>query len=146
MVARNIGAFINPAYCIQSTNAGTTQNGAWIDRLQGSPLSMPLSALLVVAWACTVVTAETLTVSANLQDATDSSGTGAAAYGTALAAAVVATGTTGASLLTGVSQLDISLGSAREFVRSQHKLAVSASGTVQHSAVLIFGGFDKLPA
>lgn len=146
MVARNIGAYINPVYCIQSTNAGSTQSGAWIDRLMGSPLSMPLSCTLVIAWACTVVTSETLTVSANIQDATDSSGTGAASYGSTLAAAVVATGTTGGSVLTGVSQLDNSLGGAREFVRSQHKLAVSASGTVQHSAVLIFGGFDKLPA
>lgn len=138
---RDIGSYIKSAFCgaASATAAGTGDatevDGAYIDRQDH------LSAKLVISYTATLQQDETLTIAANMQDASDSSGTGVADYGTAYAATVVATGGTGGSTETGTVELDVDLAAAKQYVRAQFTPDLSASGTDTAivSAVLILG-------
>lgn len=148
MKARDIGAQLAPRACggVEATAGGagdaTEKDGQWIDR-QGY-----LSATLVITYEATLGDGETLSIAANLQDADDDQGTGAADYGDAIANAVVATGGTGGSTEVGQVRQDVDLSGAKQYVRGQFTPDLSAGTTdvAVVSAVLILGGADEVPA
>ena len=142
---RDIGSLIKGAFALIPNvvtagggGDGVEQNGAWIDR------SGQLSGKLIIAYSTTLTASETLTIAANLQDASDSSGTGAADYGDALASAVIETGV---GTFTGVLVIDVDLSSADGYVRCQvtPTLSAGATDTVALAAVLVLGGSQEVP-
>lgn len=123
------------------TGDATEVNGAYIDRQGFSSLKV------VIAYSATLAATQTLSVAANLQDATSSGGAGVADYGDAMASAVVATGDTGGSTEFGVVELDFDVSGADQYVRVQYTPDLSASGTdtASLSAVYILGGAQVQP-
>lgn len=119
----------------------TEVNGAWIDRQNFG------SVKVVVVYTATLAQDETLSVAGNLQDATDSSGTGAADFGTAYSSAVQATGGSGGSTETGVVEFDFDLQTAKQYVRMQFTPDLSASGTdtAEIAAIYVLGGSNENP-
>lgn len=101
----------------------TEVNCAWIDRRGFASLKA------VVTFTTTLAAAATLTFAANLQDASDGSGTGAADFGTALPATVVATGPGGGGTVTGVVELDFDVTGADRYCRLQVTPNLSAANT-----------------
>ena len=145
---RDIGAFIEGVNALLANvvTAGTgadglEQDGYFNDR------SRRLSGVLVIAYTAVLAQDATLSLAANLQDASDSAGTGAADYGDALANAVVATGDTGGSTEIGTVEIDVDLSGADAFVRGQvtPTLSAVATDTVALSAVLVLSGGDEYP-
>lgn len=145
---RNIGAYLSSANALVASvvtagggGDGLEQDGYYNDR------SRKLSGVLVVSYAATLAQDETLSLAANLQDASDAAGTGVADYGDAFADAVVATGGTGGSTEVGTIEIDVDLSSADAFVRGQvtPTLSAVATDTVAMSAVLVLSGADEYP-
>ena len=144
---RDIGALLAAACCgaVDATAGGsgdaTEVDGQWIDRQDY------LSGKLVIVFKTTLAEDKTLSIAANMQDASDSGGTGAADYGDALANAVFATGGTGGSTEYGVAVLDVDLSGAKQYVRAQFTPDLSATGTDTAivAAGLILGGADQVP-
>jgi hypothetical protein len=121
----------------------TEVDGGWVDR------TGKFSAKVVISYTTTLAQDETLSFTANLQDASDSGGTGAADFGTAYAKTVVATGGTGGSTETGVVEIgDFNLMTADNFIQAQITPDLSASGTdvATWGAVIVLGGAETLPA
>lgn len=116
-------------------------DGAYIDRQGFSSLKV------VIAYKAVLTQAKTLSIAANLQDATSSAGAGVADYGDAMASAVVATGPTGGATMTGVVELDFDISGADQYVRVQYTPDLNASGTDTASlaAVYILGGAQVQP-
>lgn len=149
MRSRDIGAQIVGRVCAvpdEATAGGSGDDaevdGEWIDR-QGY-----LSGKLIIAFEATLADGETLSIGSNFQDASDSSGTGAADFGDAEASAVRATGGSGGSTEKGQVEIDIDLSGAKQFVRAQFTPDLSAAGTdtAKLAAVLVLGGADEVPA
>lgn len=151
---RDIGAWIKgfsaliPATITAGAgNDGVEVDGPWID-LTGLGGIDVHGGVILIQWIATMVDTKTLTLTANLQDATALAGTGAADFGPVLAATVVATGQTGDTVETGVTELKIpELNGNRGFVRVQVTADLSATGTdtVAIAAVLVTGGGAQLP-
>lgn len=130
---RNIGALFTGLFSdiIAVTAAGAGDNteasGAWIDRGGFE------SAKITIIGQTTLAEDETLAiVAANMQDASDSSGTDAADYGTAYAPSaetVTNTGGSGGSTEDVAIEFDVDLVGADEFVRFQVTPNMSASAT-----------------
>ena len=145
---RDIGsALIGRACGAAAATAGgsgdaTEVDGKWIDR-QGYS-----SAKLIIGVRAVLGATETVTLAANLQDASDSSGTGAADYGSAVAATTAATGGGGGTTEFGQIELDFDLSGAKRYIRPQFtpNLSRANTDTAIVSATLILGGADKLPA
>jgi len=144
----DIGALLAARYAsagVDVTAAGsgdaTEVDGAWIDRRNYTSMKA------VIVYTTTLQSGETLSVAANLQDASDSSGTGAADFGDALTSTVQATGESGGSTETGVVELDFDLSAADRYVRLQFTPDLSASGTdtAELAAVYIIGGSNENP-
>ncbi len=123
------------------TGDATEVDGAYIDRQGFSSLKV------VIAYKAVLAQAKTLSIAANLQDATSSAGAGVADYGEAMASAVVATGDTGGSTETGVVELDFDISGADRYVRVQYTPDLNASGTdtASLSAVYVLGGAQVQP-
>lgn len=145
---RNIGAFIASANALIANvvtagagGDGAEQSGYWNDRRRKN------SAVLVISFTAVLAQGATLSLAANMQDATDGSGTGAADFGDAVANAVVATGGTGGTTEVGTLEIDIDLSSADGWLRGQVTPTLSAANTdtVAIAAVLVLGGADKYP-
>ena len=125
---------------------GVEVNGSWFTRVL---TALYHSMDVMIVWSTTLVTAETLTLVANIQDADTVGGSGAADYGTALASVVVATATASPNeTIVGVTGFHVDLGAAKQFIRLQSTATLSASGTdtVAIAAIFVFGGADVLPA
>lgn len=148
MNTRNIGAAIAGRGCqAVSLTAGAggddaEVDGQWIDR-QGF-----MSATLFILFDATLGDGDDLEIAANLQDADDDQGTGAADFGDPLANAVVASGGVGGSTEIGVARLDIDLSGAKQFVRAQFTpdLTAANTDTAIVGAILVLGGADVEPA
>ncbi len=145
---RNIGAFIEAVNAVIANvvtagggGDGAEQDGYWNDRTR------KLSGVLVISYSATLAEDATLSIAANLQDASDSAGAGAADFGDAIANAVVATGGSGGSTEVGTVELDVDLSGADAFVRGQVTPTMSAvaTDTVALSAVLVLSGSDEYP-
>lgn len=114
----------------------------WVDRLNFSSLKA------VITYTTTLAATKTLSFAANLQDASASDGTGAADFGTALTATVVATGEAGGSTETGVVELDFDLSGADRYVRLQATPELSATGTdtAEFGVTYILAGASSDPS
>ncbi len=127
-------------------NDNVEVDGNWVDRV-GANQRLPLCGKLLISFTAVLDAAETLSIAANLQDATDSAGAGAADYGNALANAVVATGGGGGTTERGVVELDVDLSAARQFLRSQVTADLSRANTdtVALSIVFVAAGDRQAP-
>ncbi len=103
----------------------TEVSSAWFERTDMESL------VFFIYYKATLAQDETLTLTANVQTASDSSGTGAADFGDALASAVVATGPSGGGTVEGVSRIDVNLqkSTAGAYVRGQFTPDLSAANT-----------------
>lgn len=149
-IMRDIGSFIKgymaliPAVITAGAgNDGVEVDGPWFDvsELEGH------GAVLMIEWSAVLADTETLTLAANLQDATALAGTAAADFGTALAAVVVAT-SDGGTTEQGVTEMKlVEFNGNRGFVRAQVTATLSATGTdtVALGATLVVGGLNVLP-
>lgn len=107
------------------------------------------SVTVYLGFTATLAATKTLTLSGNLQDCSDLAGTGAADFGDALPATIVATGPGGGGVVKGTVRLgNFNLGMARTHIRAQYTPDLSASGTDTATVWLIYvlGGAEKLPA
>ncbi len=149
LAARANGAVFATA---AGTGDATEVDGTFLDRTGF------LTCVAIITWEATLADTETLSIAANLQDASDGAGAGAADYGPAFANAIVGTGLTGGTTERGVVVLEINLiadavpaGDIRvcdQFVRIQFTPDLSASGTdtAVISGTIVFAGADTLPA
>lgn len=145
----DLAAFMDPAYGAANTavTAGgsgdaTEVDGAWVDLEDAEGLTF------LIGFTATLGADETLTIAANLQDATDSSGTGAAdVTGSAISATTVATGGSGGTTETGVAMIQIDAQKMRQFGRVQFtpNLSRANTDTAALSAVAIRSGAKILP-
>lgn len=119
----------------------TEVDGAWIDRRGYNSIKV------VIPYTATLAESETISVAANLQDASASDGTGAADFGTALSSTVQATGDTGGSTETGVVEMDFDVSGADRYVRIQFTpdLSASATDTAELAAVYVLAGSNENP-
>ncbi len=155
---RDIGAHIKgflaliPAVITSGAgDDGVEVDGPWVDVSTNVGEGIEAhGAVLQIMWDTTLTATETLSLLANMQDATDGAGAGAADFGKyVLAAAVVATGGGGGTVETGVTELRIpEFNGNRGFVRAQvtATLSLGATDTVRIAAMLVVGGAHDLPA
>jgi hypothetical protein len=144
-LSRDIGAYLTARYGVKAepvaAGAGdnTEVDSGYIDR-QGYD-----SCKMIIGYSATLAEGKTLSIAANLQDATSSGGAGVADYGTAKANGVVATGGTGGSTETGVVELDFDLSGANQFIRGQMTpdLSATATDTADLMMIIILGGAVK---
>lgn len=131
---KDLGAYIKPVYAgaevdgtAASTGDNTEVNGAWIDR-QGFE-----SMDFLLAYTATLQQSQTLAVIANVQDADNINGGGAADVAvtklTALSSVTLATGDSGGAIKKGCYQIGIDLTMCKRYVRVQWTPNLSASGT-----------------
>lgn len=131
---KDLGAYIKPIRAsaeVDGTAAGTGDNtevsSAWIDTKGFDGLEFVLS------FTAALQATQTLAVIANVQDADEIDGTGAAdvstAFLSALSSTVLATGDTGGSTETGEFQIGIDLTMCKRYVRVQWTPDLSATGT-----------------
>lgn len=138
---RNVGAYLTTAFggagraVAAGTGDNTEVNSGWTDRTGLN------SCCVEIAFTATLAEGATLTFAGNLQDATAAAGTGAADFGTAFTATVVATGGTGGSTETGVYHcLETDLSGARAFIQAQltPNLSAGATDLLTWGATIIF--------
>lgn len=141
---KDIGAGIKPLAAIAGTTVDSEVSGAWVDR-QGY-----FSVELALAIQAVLADSETIAIVANWQDADDSSGTGAADFGTALTSTTLQTGSSASEVVTGLdegsAEFKQDLTAAKRWIRVQFTLTTSSTGTATYGACYILGGADVLPA
>lgn len=123
----------------------TEVNGAWVGRNVATGIANSMK--VVVSFTATLAEGATLTFAGNMQDATAIGGTGAADFGDAFAAAVVATGGVGGSTETGTFEVDVDLSGAREFIRTQltPDLSAALNDTAAWHMDYVFFGDQRHP-
>lgn len=156
MNPRDIGAAISGVFAripaVITAGAGNDNveiNGPWVDITAIGTGGRPHSVVAFLIWSATLAAAATLSLLANLQDATSSGGAGAADFGTAYPLTVVATGPGGGGTLTGVTKVAAEeIVTARSFLRLQSTsdLSAATTDTVAIAGIFVFGGFDHEPA
>jgi hypothetical protein len=127
------------------TGDATTITGLTIDREGFGNGSLPNSALMGVIYEATLQSGQTLSIGYAVQDSADSSTWNdyqTATYG------VVSTGASGGSTNKGQFNVQVSLTSARRYVRFNYnpKCSATATDTTYSDGVGFFGGFDRLAA
>lgn len=150
---KDLGAYILPKFAAAETDVtaggagdNTEVNGAWIDTQGFESLEF------LMTYTATLAAAATLSLAANVQDADDISGTGAADVSTdylsALPATVVSTGATGGSTNKGAYALGIDLTMCKRYVRVQFTPNLSAANTdtAKIGATYLLGGAKYPPA
>lgn len=136
-------AAANTAATAAGTGDNTAVTGAIIDR---AAIGMPQSAVLAIPYTATLAAGQTLSIAYTVQEGQASNLSDAETLQSA-ASAVVATGPAGGGTVTGVFEVNVSLAAAGQYVRANFTPDLSASGTdtAALSAVLVFGGADRLP-
>ena len=122
------------------TGDATEVDGPWIDRLGYD------SCRVGVVGRATLTEAATLTVAFNLQDSIDSSGSDAADFGDAYAAATQATGGAGGSTEEIQAAASFNLRGAKRWIRLQHTPNLSAGATdvsTLAGAVVLIGKVEE---
>lgn len=146
---RNIGDLVKVQRAVANTAAtagGSGDNsaatGVIIDR---AAFGYPASAVLAVPYTATLAEDETLTLTYTVQEGDASNLSDAATLKTA--SVVVATGDTGGSTETGCLEVDFKSIAGGRYNRVNITPDLSASGTdtAAISAVVVYGGMDRLP-
>lgn len=121
----------NNAATAGGSGDATEVNGAWQSREDAKGIA--LSVKVIVSYTATLAQGATLKFAMNLQDASDSAGTGAADYplneANTIASTTAATGGTGGSTETGTFEMDVDLAGAKKFIRAQVTPDLSAANT-----------------
>ncbi len=147
---RDVGSLVSPKIAsaftsVTAAGAGdnTAVTGVTLDRFATG--SMPLDAVVVIAWQATLASAQTLTIK-NVAIEHSVDGSSWSTYKTWTDPGIVATGV--ATAVKGVVELGLDLSSAKRFVRANHTPDMSASGTDTATTVvlLVLAGYDRLPA
>jgi hypothetical protein len=136
-------AAANTAVTAGGAGDNTLVTGVIIDRAaHGWPESMKVA----IPFTATLAAAATLTLGGVVQTGPDSALATVETHQT-IAAAVVATGPGGGGTVTGVLEADVSLRGAERYVRLNFTPDLSAANTdtAALSAVLVFGGAQRLP-
>lgn len=145
---RNIGARItvmraaaNTAVLAAGTGDATEVVGVIIDR---AAIGFPQSGVLAIPYTATLAAAETLSIAYSVEEGNTSNLADAAVLKSATAAVVA----TGAGTVTRTLEIDLSLAGAGRYVRANFtpNLSRGATDTAALSAVIVFGGADRLPA
>lgn len=136
-------AAANTAVTAGGTGDATAVTGAIIDRLA---IGTPQSAVLAIPYTATLGAGETLSIGYTVQEGQAANLSDAETLVTA-ASAVVATGPAGGGTVTGVFEVSVPVMGAGQYVRANFTPDLSASGTdtAALSAVMVFGGADRLP-
>lgn len=128
----NIGSFrrLSAEATAVAGGAGdaSTTTGVTIDRMAipGYMGALAPALVLGIAWDAVLATGKTLSIGYAVQDSAD--GSNWSDYQTATYA-IVGTGSTAASVLAGEIEIPVRLGSARRYVRANHAMDLSATGT-----------------
>lgn len=132
-------AAANTAATAGGTGDATAVTGVIIDR---AAIGWARSAVVAIPFTTTLAASQTLTIAWTLQDGAAPGLGDAATFATA--SSVVATGS---GTFTGQLEANVDLSGARRYVRLNFTPDLSASGTdtAALSAVLVFGGADRLP-
>lgn len=147
---RSIGDLITVARAAANTAAtaggagdDTAVTGTIIDRMA---IGTPQSAVLAIPFTATLAEGETLSIAYTVQEGDDSGLSDAETLQSA-APAVVATGPSGGGTVTGTFEVNVPLMGAGRYVRSNFTPDLSAANTdtAALSAVLVFGGAERLP-
>lgn len=113
------------AVSIGSQTVDAEVNGHW------SAKGVSRTVKVIVAFESNALAnGETVTLTLNLQDATDIAGTAAADFGSVVGPVVLATAV-GAVAVYGQHEVDVDILTARAFLRAQATLATSAAGTMK---------------
>ncbi len=145
---RDVGSLLAARFSSAGTDVtaggsgdATEVDGAYIDATDFE------SCKVIIAYTATLAENDTISIAANLQDATDIAGTGVADFGTALASTIQATGGSGGSTETGVVELDLDLSASRGFIRLQFTPDMSAASidVAELASVIVLGGHDTYP-
>lgn len=121
----------------------TLVTGVIIDR---TAVGNALSAVLAIPFTATLAANATLTISGVIQEG-DAVNLSDAATLQTIPATVVATGPVGGGTVTGTFEVNVPLAAAGRYVRANFTPDLSAANTdtAALSAVLVFGGADRLP-
>ncbi len=111
------------------------QDGPWV-AVHDKSEALRFGLGLFVFAKHTLAGAETYTLAVQLQDATDNAGAGAADFGTAFPATVIATGASTNALV--VTRIQQNLEAARGFIRAQFTVTIS-TGSVDKVNVTLAG-------
>lgn len=128
-------------------NDNVEVNGPAINRFQFGNTRF-MSGKLIICWSAVLGAGESLRIAANMQDDTVTGFNGTPGdYGPAFADAIVAT-SAGGGTVQGVTEIDVDLAGARQFLRAQitANLTRANTDTVAIAATFVFGGADQLPA
>lgn len=160
-VLKDIGSYVSPEFSSVGVTGLAGGSGDNVEA-NGERHEVPDDAqsfALYIIWTATLAENETLSLSANVQDSTDVSGTGEADFhgdGTSgvgqedsLPPTVVATGGSGGSTETGVTKVRYpDIRAHRGFLRSQTTgdLSRGATDTFEYSTMFGYGGMRTIPA
>ena len=133
-------AAANTAATAGGSGDNTAVTGAILDRAQ---IGSPQSAVLAIPFTATLASGQTLSIGYSVQEGNAANLSDAAVLATA-APVVVATGP---GTVTGTFEVNVPLAGAGRYVRANFTPDLSASGTdtAALSAVMVFGGSDRLP-
>lgn len=133
-------AAANTAVTAAGSGDATEVTGVIIDRAE---IGYPQSGVLAIPFTATLAASETLSIAYTVQEGNAANLSDAATLKSA-AAAVVATGV---GTVTGTLEIDLSLAGAGRYIRANFTpdLSRGATDTAALSAVIVFGGSDRLP-
>lgn len=136
-------AAANTAATAAGTGDNTAVTGVIIDR---NAIGSPQSAVLAIPFTATLAAGETLSIGYTVQEGQTDDLTDAETL-QAAALAVVATGPVGGGTVTGTFEVNVPLMGAGRYVRANFTPDLSAGATdvAALSAVLVFGGAERLP-
>jgi hypothetical protein len=132
-----------------STTDGSEVSSPWVSRT--TAMSHPHQSGKLLLWAHSTLLAagETITLAANLQDATSSTGAGAADHGSSTGSLVIgSTASTAAQTVRGCLEVDVDLTEANAYIRGQSTVTLSAASGdgVQYMLGMVLAGAGTLPA
>jgi hypothetical protein len=136
-------AAANTAVTAGGSGDDTEVTGVTLDRLS---MNSPQSAVLAIPFTATLAEGETLSLAYEVEEGQASNLSDAATLQSA-ATAVVATGPSGGGTVTGTFEVNVPLMGAGQYVRAKFTPNLSAANTdtAALSAVLVFGGAERLP-
>ncbi|GHC12558.1 hypothetical protein GCM10007291_07280 [Gemmobacter nanjingensis] len=136
-------AAANTAVTAGGSGDNTEVAGVIIDR---AAIGFPQSCVVAIPFTATLAAAATLTIAFDVDEGNDSALSDAEVL-TSATAAVVATGPSGGGTVAGTFEANVSLAGAGRYVRLNFTPNLSAANTdtAALSAVIVFGGMDRLP-
>lgn len=137
-------AAANTAATAGGSGDNTEVAGVILDR---AALGFPQAAVVAIPFTATLAAGATLAIAWDIDEG-NNSGLSDAEVLTSATAAVVATGPSGGGTVTGTFEANVSLAGAGRYVRLNFTPNLSAANTdtAALSAVIVFGGADRLPA